>query len=140
MRDRFQLFLLAVFASVFALAVLGCESAGQEDSRPTPSAADRISAEGLYAEREANAERFDQNRGGTLVRVSGIVCGIESGDVRLYSDASSRQIELCLTSVTLQGLSEEELIVPSTGERFEAVCEVGNYILGTMFLEDCRVP
>lgn len=107
---------------------------------PTPIVADRVTAEDLYAEREANSERFDRNRKGQLVHVSGYVCSIESGDVNLYSDASSRQLGFCIGAVSLKDLSDETLLIVNANDWFEAVCEVGDYILGRMFLEDCGTP
>ncbi len=153
-RARFPVRIVLVLSLwIFALACESTDNTGNTEPQstvetaestaaptPTPVPIISISAEDLYAEREANAQRFDRDYKGTTVRVSGTVCEIDGGDLSLYSDSASRSFEFCLQRVTLQDLSEEELLRPSVGDQFQALYEVGDYILGTMFMKDCVVP
>ena len=66
---------------------------------------------------------------------------VESGDVRLVTDLESYRLlgGLFLDYIALQDLSREEQARANKGQEFTATCKVGNYILGTMFLDDCRI-
>ena len=99
---------------------------------PTPEPeAPSLTAHELIAEREANATRFDVERKGKWVRVSGTVDRIENGKVYLLGDGF-------LSDVVLQDLSQETQISLNIGDQFSATCKVGNYILGSIFMEDCQ--
>ena len=107
---------------------------------PTPHPIVNISAHNLYAERESNSERYDRTYKGQTVLVSGTICAIESDRIDLYSDATSEFVGICFPSVSLGGLPEQVLVIPSVGDSFAAICTVGGFILGTIFMDDCIVP
>ena len=56
---------------------------------PTTPPPPSITAEKLYAERDANATRFDQTYKGQWVTVTGLVGEIDGGEVRLVTDMES---------------------------------------------------
>ncbi len=85
----------------------------------------------ILREREANATRFDAERKGKWVTVTGRVDGIDSGTVRLGGDGF-------LSGVWLKGLPDEAQIPLNPGDQFTATCKVGNYVLGTIVMDDCR--
>ncbi len=126
--------LFAVSVFVFALIIMGC---GAEPT-PTPSAPTatptpipRVSAQTLFNERDSNAVRFDAQRKDKWITVYGRIERIESESVYLRVDG-------LMDSMRLNDLSEAEIIRLDKGQRFEATCVVGLYVLGTMFLNDCR--
>ena len=100
----------------------------------------RIRAEALYAEREANATRYDMNYMGKLITISGVVGEVDDGEVRLVVDMESYRIldGLFFSYVALHDLSQQEQSSVNKGEEFTAICEVGNYVSGHIRLEDCR--
>ena len=89
-----------------------------------------MSAQALLAEREANATRFDDTFKGKWVTVSGQIEKIDGGKVYLRGDGF-------LSDVVLEDLSADKQIPLNVGEEFSATCKVGNYILGTIFLNSC---
>ena len=106
---------------------------------PTTPPPPSITAEKLYAEREANATRFDHFYKGQWVTVTGLVGEIDGGQVRLVTDMESyRLLDLMFNYIALEDLSKEVQISVDKGQSITATCKVGNYILGTMFLEDCE--
>ena len=106
---------------------------------PTTPPPPSITAEKLYAEREANATRFDQTYKGQWVTVTGLVGEIDGGQVRLVTDMESyRLLDLMFNYIALKDLQKEVQISVDKGQSITATCKVGNYILGTMFLEDCE--
>ena len=90
-----------------------------------------MSAQALLAEREANATRFDATFKGKWVTVSGQIEKIDGGKVYLRGDGF-------LSDVVLEDLSADKQIPLNVGEEFSATCKVGNYILGTIFLNSCQ--
>lgn len=108
-----------------------------ESRRPTP--APSITASELYAEREANATRFDQQRKGTWVRVSGLIGEIDNGQIQLVVDEESfNLIGIAFQTVDLNDLPTSVQASVNKGERFAATCKVGAFILGSMQLRDCE--
>ena len=153
--DRDIPFLLAPFvvvAIVLVLIIVAGNSSEDETSSPSstpavrarvtdrpPTPAPSISASELYAEREANATRFDQQRKGKWVRVSGLIGEIDNGQIKLVVDEESfNLIGVAFQTVDLHDLSTGVQASVNKGERFTATCKVGNYILGSMQLRDCK--
>ena len=97
----------------------------------------QVTAVDLYQEREANATRFDDNRKGTRVTVTGTVGEIDDGDVRLVVDEEAWEYGWVLNYIALQDLPRERQVAANRGETFTATCEVGDYVFGTMYLKDC---
>lgn len=108
---------------------------------PTPVPAVKISAAKLYQERKDNATRFDMNYKDQWVKVTGIVGQVEDGDVRLVVDMAAYSAfgDLLLEFIALQDLPTEVQASAERDEPFTATCKVGNYVLGTMYLEECSV-
>ena len=104
---------------------------GEDQPDQPPASAPSVTAQQLIAEREANATRFDAERKGKWVRVSGRIERIDDGNVYLRGDGF-------LSNVVLEDLSEETQITLNTGQDFSAACKVGNYILGSIFMDDCQ--
>ncbi len=124
---------------VVGLVVVGSLLPEAEDapaSEPTPpepaTPPPVISAIDLYQEREANATRYDLNYKGKWVQITGVVGAIEGGEVRLVAGGSF------LSNVYLHDLSPQEQARADKWQEFTALCRVGNYILGTINLRDCR--
>ena len=90
-----------------------------------------MSAQALLAEREANATRFDATFKGKWVTVSGQIEKIDGGKVYLRGDGF-------LSDVVLEDLSADKQIPLNVDEEFSATCKVGNYILGTIFMDSCQ--
>ena len=99
---------------------------------PTPTPQPPITAVDLYKAREANATRFDARFKSKTIRVIGRVGRIDNGVVDLAVDAF-------LGSVALDDLSQSAQMSLNRGEIVTATCKVGNYILGTIFLRDCKL-
>ena len=153
--DRDMLFLLAPFAVValLLLLVIVAGNSSEEETSPTrstseassrpasrpPTPAPRITASELYAEREANATRFDQQRKGTWVRVQGLIGEIDNGQIQLVVDEESfNLIGVAFETVDLNDLPTSVQASVNKGERFAATCKVGDFILGSMQLRDCE--
>lgn len=153
--DRDIPFLLAPFVVVglLLLLVIVAGNSNEEETSPTsstpesdarsasahPTPAPSITASELYAEREANATRFDQQRKGTWVRVSGLIGEIDDGRVQLVVDEESfNLIGITIQTVDLHDLPTSVQASVNKGERFTATCKVGDYILGSMQLRDCK--
>ena len=136
--------LILVSVLIFTLGVIACEVEPDTTAVPTipPTPMPVISAEALYAEREANATRFDLDYKGNMVKVTGVVGSIDSGEVRLIVDMESYEIldGLFLDYIALDDLSKDEQATANRGQEFTAICKVGNYIFGTMYLKDCQMP
>ena len=127
---------LAVLVVLVAVINSGGSSGpgpSQSGPTPTPEPVVVVAAETLHAEREANATRFDDKYKGTWVQVSGIVEGVDSGDVTLAGGS-------LLENVVLQDLPRDVQGSVDKGQRFEAVCRMGNFILFSIYMEDCRLP
>ena len=105
----------------------------------TDEAPAQVTAVDLYQEREANATRFDDNRKGTRVTITGTVGEIEDGDVRLVVDEEEWELfdALLLNYIALQDLPRERQVAANKGETFTATCVVGDYVFGTMYLKEC---
>ena len=118
------------------LLVVGCE---EPDSTPAEPAIE-ISAVELYAEREANATRYDYNYMSKWVRISGLVGKVDNGKVSLVTDEESFSLlgTTFLNTVDLNDLSEQFQINTNVGSRISATCKVGDYFLGTINLDDCK--
>ena len=99
---------------------------------PTEEPMPSVTAQQLHDEREANATRYDAQYKGNWVRIRGQVTKIDGGDVFLGADGF-------LNNVRLQDLSQEEQIALDKGDTVTATCRVGNYILGSIFLEGCEL-
>ena len=123
---------LVVLIGILA-AIFGGDSGSNESAGPTAPATPppQMSAQALLAEREANATRFDATFKGKWVTVSGQIEKIDGGKVYLRGDGF-------LSDVALEDLSADKQIPLNVGEEFSATCKVGNYILGTIFLNSCQ--
>ena len=106
---------------------------------PTVEQVFGISAVELYSERESNATRYDQNYKGKRIRISGLVGGVDGGQVSLVVDYETFRLldTTVLASVELHDLPVDDQVKANKGEGFEAVCTVGNYVLGSIQLRDC---
>ena len=130
---------------VFIMAIAGSEESTQQRSEPTttnpPTPAPLVSAQMLWDEREANATRFDDQRKGAVVRVQGRIVKIDNNQVSLGIDPTGMGLgidEWGLSSVVLKGLSREQQASLDKGMTMTATCKVGDFILGSMMMEDCR--
>ena len=120
---------LVVLIGILA-AILGGESGSKESAGPPPSPP-KLSAQQLLAEREANATRFDATRKGKWITVSGQIENIDGGNVYLRGDGF-------LSNVALKDIPKEEQVPLNVGQEYSAACKVGNYILGTIFMNSCQ--
>ena len=140
--------ILAFIAIAAALSFLvlnyGCSSSyeGQRArSNPTPAAASRptaapaplVYAHELYREREENATRFDLNYKGRVVQVEGIVFKIDDGALHLVVSRFE------IGSVSLLGVPVHDQAAINRGDTVRATCEVGDYVFGTMYMDNCTV-
>ena len=105
-----------------------------ETAEPTPEPIAVFSVRELFAEREANAARFDLTHPGKKVLVSGVDCEIRN-ETLLLGDVDEGCVFLS-DKIRLRDLPIEQLIVPSIGDQFAAVCTFGEYS-GTVFMDDC---
>ena len=105
----------------------------------TPKPVESVTAQELYDAREANATRFDDQYKGKTVRVSGQVVKIEGGDVTLGIDLGYGIDTYGFVGVQLRDLSKDDQISLDKGQQISAVCEVGNYIIGTMMMKKCKL-
>ena len=128
---------LTTFAILLmALATLSCEETGPKSTTPPT----QINATALWEEREANATRFDDTYKGNWATVSGLVAKIEGGDVHLVVDEESFDIlGMAFETLALQDLPRDVQSSLDKRDEFTATCKVGNFIIVTMFLEDCYV-
>ena len=153
--DRDIPFLLTPFAVVvlLLLLVIVADSSNEEETSPTrstseagsrsashpPTSAPSITASELYAEREANATRFDQQRKGTWMRVSGLIGEIDGGEIRLVVDEDSfNLLGIALETVNLHDLPTSVRASLNKGERFIATCKDGDFFITSMQLKDCE--
>ena len=113
------------------------EAPPPEQTSTTTEPPAQVTAVDLYQEREANATRFDDNRKGTRVTVTGTVGEIDDGDVRLVVDEEAWEFGWLLNHIALQDLPREQQAAANKGETFTATCVVGNYVFGTMYLKEC---
>ena len=107
---------------------------------PTPDLPPFISAEKLYQEREANASRYDLNYQGKQITITGLVGEIDGGEVRLIVDSASYRAlgGLFLNYIALHDLPVEEQARAEKEQEFTATCRVGDYVLGTINLRECK--
>ena len=104
---------------------------------PTPPPS--ITAIELWEEREANATRYDQQRKDTWVRISGLIGQIDGGEIRLVVDEDSFELlDIAIQTVNLHDLPTSVQVSVNKGERFEATCKVGSFIITSINLRDCR--
>lgn len=97
-----------------------------------------LTAQALYDAREENATRFDDRYLGKRIRIRGQVVKIDNDRVTLGVDATGFGIDDSgLFGVDLNGLPRDVQAGLNRGQRFTAVCEVGNFIIGTIMMEDC---
>ena len=115
---------------IIVIAIVGSSDSTTSDGPTTPPP--KLTAQELLAEREANATRFDANRKGQWIAVTGNIERIDDGNVYLRGDGF-------ISDVVLEDLSQEEQIPLNIGQDFSAVCVVGNYIIGSIYMNDCRV-
>ncbi len=119
--------------TILMLAAVACGEQ-EPDEPPIP-----ITAEELYQERERNATRYDQNYKGKWVRISGLVSSVDGGAVKLTADeASFLSIGMSLQEVWLNDLSTEAQASVNVGNRAAATCKVGDFIVFSIMLNDCR--
>ena len=86
-----------------------------------------------------NATRYDQNYKGKWVRISGLVSTVDGGAVKLAADESSFfAIGMSVKEVWLNDLSTGAQASVSAGDRVEATCKVGDFIILSIMLNDCR--
>ena len=100
---------------------------------PTAIPVEEVTATQLIQERDDNAARFDMQRKGKWVTVTGTVDRIDNGNI--YLDGGT-----FLSDVSLDDLPRDVQASVDKGSEFTATCKVGNYILGTMNMERCAVP
>ena len=116
-------------------------SVPEPTNRPLPTVEPLLSitAVELYGEREANATRYDVQYKGKKVRISGLVGKIDGGQISLVVDHATFNLldTTFLESIELHDLPINDQIKANKGEGFEAVCTVGDYILGSIQLRDC---
>ena len=103
-----------------------------------PVQLETVSAHQLFAEREANATRFDDKYKGKRFNVTGTVSKIEGGKV--YLCAGEIAFGTCFEEIALEDLPRETQASLNKGQRITAACKVGNFIIMTMFMEDCGPP
>ena len=126
----------AIVLIVVLMLAVGIFSDGEPepDEPPIP-----ITARELYREREMNATRYDQNYKGKWVRISGIVSSVDGGAVKLAADESSFfSIGMSVKEVWLNDLSTGAQASVSAGDRVAATCKVGDFIILSIMLNDCR--
>ena len=115
--------------------------APQPTDTPLPTVEQIISltAVELYGEREANATRYDVQYKGKSVRIKGFVGKIDGGQISLVVDHAAFSLldTTFLESIELHDLPINDQVKANKGEGFEAVCTVGDYILGSIQLRDC---
>ena len=98
-----------------------------------------LTSQSLYDAREQNATRFDDRYKGKRIRIRGQVVRIDNGRVTLGVDSTGFGIDNSgLSGVDLNGLPRDVQIRLNRGQQFTAVCEVGNFIIGTIMMEDCE--
>ena len=115
------------FAVFFVVIVVLAVTSSPADEDPTaapvpPTPPPSISAVDLYAEREANATRFDMERKGNWVTVTGMVGRVESGDVWLVTDLEAFDIlgDVFLDHIALQDLPDSVQASVNKGDQFTA--------------------
>ena len=134
--------LIGAAATVLILIVIGVAASGEgEDVTPAAARAPdfTLSAQQLYDEREANATRYDATYKGKTVQVSGVVVAIDGGSVSLGIDTGFGIDTMGLTSVKLDDLPDTAQASLDKGDEVAAVCRVGEYIIGSIFMEDCEL-
>ncbi len=114
-------------------------SCGPSEPTPIPTPPPNILAVDLWSEREANASRFDLERKGTWVRVTGLVHEIDDGEVKLYAEEPGL-FSVFTSEVRLHDLTIEQQALAVKGEKFSAVCKVGSKVFFSMNLRDCKHP
>ena len=73
------------------------------------------------------------------MRVSGLIGEIDNGKIQLVVDEESfNLIGIAVHTVDLNDLPTDVQASANKGERFTATCKVGDYILGSMQLRDCK--
>ena len=127
---------IAILLIASALAAISC---GESEPTPIPTPPPRVSATDLWAEREANASRFDLVRKGTWVRVTGIVREIDDGEVKLYAEEPGL-FDIFNSDVLLHDLTTEQQARAVKGKQFTATCKVGSQGFMSMNLRDCKNP
>ena len=128
--------ILNILLIALALVVISC---GESEPTPIPTPAPRVSAIDLWAEREANASRFDLERKGTWVRVTGLVHKIDDGEVKLYAKEPGL-FDIFTSEVLLHDLTIEQQALAVKDEKFSATCRVGSQGFVSMNLRDCKHP
>ena len=114
-------------------------SCGPTEPTPIPTPAPRVSAIDLWAEREANASRFDLERKGTWVRVTGVVREIDDGEVKLYAKEPGL-FDIFTSDILIHDLTTEQQARAVKGKEFAATCKVGSQGFMSMNLRDCKNP
>ena len=127
---RMQVSLFGLIAVlVLLLAATGC---AEEAADRTPVGS--FTPSELLAEREANATRYDDTYKGKYITITGEVRRIDSGRVTLSSGFLSFG-----STVDLRDMPREEQAALDKGQVIYANCKVGNFILGSITLTDCRL-
>ena len=126
----------AILLIVSAFVAISC---GESEPTPIPTPPPSVSATDLWAEREANASRFDLERKGTWVRVIGLVREIDDGQVKLYAEEPG-PFDVFTYDVLLHDLTNEQQASAVKGEKFSAMCKVGSKVFFSMNLRDCKHP
>ena len=91
---------------------------------------DPYAAVHLVQAREENASRFDLEWKGNRINVAGVVDRVDDGKVYLVAGDF-------MDSVALDGLSQEEQAKWNPGDEVEYACDVGDYVFGTISMNDC---
>ncbi len=124
-----------------APAVVQAKPTPEPEPTAIPIPAPDVTAVALYQERKDNATRFDLQRKGKRVRITGMVGQVEDGDIRLVVDRESYRVlgSIFIEFIALKDLPAEVQASVDKNQQFTATCKVGEYVLGTMNLEDCTV-
>ena len=117
------------------------EPAATATPQPTSAPPPLITAKKLYAEREANATRFDDTYKDKLITITGKVGEIDSSTVKLIVDDDLFEVldTVGFEYVALNDVARDVQVTLNKGQEITAICKVGSYILGTINLDDCKV-
>ncbi len=118
---------IILIAGLALAATVGCGESTPVDLGG-PYAADQ-----LIQARSENASRFDLEWKGERINITGVVDRVDGGNIYLLAGDH-------LEGVALDDLNRQEQAKWNPGDTVEYACEVGNYVLGTIFMEDCDLP
>ena len=118
---------IILIASLTLAVTVGCGESAPVDL------GDPYTAEQLIQARNENASRFNLDWKGKRINVTGVVDRVDAGNIYLEAGDHS-------DSVALDDLVQEEQALWNPGDMVEYACEVGDYVSGIIFMEDCDLP